>query len=69
MLRVTRPFKVGDFIRVGELSDPYAHILALDDFSISYRVCCVLKDLEGILIARSKLYHQLLRFCTGAELK
>ncbi len=138
MLRVTRPFKVGDFIRVGELfgkvserglfdteiqtenreliaipnatfitqsvsvvrssgvivsttlslgydvgyadveplmleaateaglSDPYVHILALDDFSISYRVAGLLKDLEGILTARSKLHHQLLRFLHGA---
>lgn len=141
MLRVTQPFKVGDFIRVGELfgrvserglfdteiqtenreliaipnatfitqsvsvarssgviisttlslgydiayadveplmleaaeeaglSDPYVHILALGDFSISYRVCGLLKDLEGILTARSKLHHQLLRFLHGADIE
>lgn len=141
MLRVTRPFKVGDFIRVGELfgrvserglfdteiqtenreliaipnatfitqsvsvarssgvivsttlslgydidyseveplmleaaagaglSDPYVHIVALGDFSISYRVCGLLADLEAILTARSELHHQLLRILHGAGIE
>ena len=138
MLRVTRPFGVGDFIRVGELfgkvserglfdteiqtesreliaipnatfitqsvsvarssgviisttlslgydiscdeveplmlaaaqgaglSDPYVHIIALGDFSVSYRVCGLLTDLEGIITARSRLHHQLLYSLHGA---
>lgn len=141
MLRVTQPFKVGDFIRVGELfgkvserglfdteiqtenreliaipnatfitqpvsvarssgviisttvslgydlscdtveplmleaasgaglSDPYVHIVALGDFSVSYKVCGLLSDLEGILTARSKLHHQLLHTLHGAGLE
>lgn len=141
MLRVTRPFKVGDYIRVGELfgrvserglfdteiqtenrelisipnatfitqsvsvarssgviistsvslgydidyaeveplmleaataaglSDPYVHILALGDFSISYRICGLLADLEAILSARSALHHQLLRILHGADVE
>ena len=141
MLRVTRPFKVGDFIRVGELfgkvserglfdteiqtenreliaipnatfitqpvsvarssgviisttlslgydiscdtaeplmleaasaaglSDPYVHIVSLEDFSVSYRVCGLLSDLEGILTARSTLHHQLLYVLHGAGLE
>lgn len=131
MLRVTRPFKVGDFITVGEhfgkvserglfdteiqtenreliaipnatfitqsvtvarssgvivwtslslgydlaparveplmlkaaadagLSDPYVHITTLGDFSITYRVCGLLEDVDGILTTRSELNRQL----------
>ncbi len=141
MLRVTRPFNVGDFIRVGELfgkvserglfdteiqtenreliaipnatfitqsvsvarssgviisttlslgydtgcdeveplmlqaaeaaglSDPYVHIVELGDFSVSYRVCGLLTDLEGILTARSRLHHQLLHALHGAGIE
>jgi small conductance mechanosensitive channel len=141
MLRVTRPFKVGDFIKVGELfgkvterglfdteiqtenreliaipnatfineavtvarssgviisttlslgydidfviveplmleaaaetglSDPYIHITALGDFSVSYRICGLLTDLESILTAKSKLHHQLLSKLHGAGLE
>ncbi|GAB5451636.1 MAG: mechanosensitive ion channel [Halioglobus sp.] len=132
MLRVTKPFKVGDFIRVGEmygkvserglfdteiqtenreliaipngtfinqpvtvvrssgviisttvslgyelgysqveplmlqaaedtgLSDPYIHIVALQDFSVSYKVCGLLADVQSALTARSELNRQLL---------
>lgn len=42
------------------LSDPYVHIVGLGDFSISYRVCGLLTDLESILTARSELHRQLL---------
>lgn len=132
MLRVTRPFKVGDFIYVGEmygkvserglfdteiqtenreliaipngtfitqpvtvvrssgviisstislgyelgyneveplmlqaaeqagLTDPYIHILALQDFSVSYKVCGLLADVQSTLTVRSELNRQLL---------
>ncbi|MEH6570334.1 MAG: mechanosensitive ion channel domain-containing protein, partial [Halioglobus sp.] len=43
------------------LSDPYVHIKELGDFSISYRVCGLLADVEGMLTARSLLNHQLLK--------
>jgi len=141
MLRVTRPFKVGDFITVGEhfgkvserglfdteiqtenreliaipnatfinqavtvarssgvivstnislgydlaysrieplmleaasaagLSDPYVHITELGDYSINYRVCGLLADVEGILTARSELNRQLLRHLHSADIE
>ena len=141
MLRVTRPFKVGDFIKVGDmfgrvserglfdteiqtenreliaipnatfitqpvtvarssgiivsttlslgydisfaevekpmleaasesgLSDPFVHIVGLGDFSISYRVCGLLTDLESILTARSELHRRLLLKLHGAGLE
>ena len=141
MLRVTRPFKVGDFIKVGDLfgkvserglfdteiqtenreliaipnatfinqsvtvarssgvivsttlslgydigfseveplmleaaagaglSDPYVHIIELGDFSISYRVCGLLADVEGILTARSELNRHLLATIHAADLE
>jgi small-conductance mechanosensitive channel len=141
MLRVTRPFKVGDFIKVGDLfgrvserglfdteiqtenreliaipnatfitqsvtvarnsgvivsttlslgydisftevehlmldaasesglSDPYVHIVGLGDFSVSYRVCGLLTDLESILTARSELHRHLLLKLHGAGLE
>ena len=43
------------------LSDPYVHIRELGDFSISYRVCGLLADVEGILTTRSLLNHHLLK--------
>lgn len=42
------------------LSDPYVHIVGLADFSVNYRICGLLTELESILTARSELNHQLL---------
>ena len=141
MLRVTRPFDVGDFIRVGEffgkvserglfdteiqtqnreliaipnatfinqsvtvvrssgviiasevslcydvgyaeleplllqaaeesgLSDPFVHILKLDDFSVQYRVAGLLADVSRILTARSNLNRQVLYTLHGAGIE
>jgi small-conductance mechanosensitive channel len=51
------------------LSDPYIHIVSLNDFSISYRVCGLLTDLESILTAKSKLHHELIKSLHGADLE
>jgi small-conductance mechanosensitive channel len=42
------------------LEGPYVHIVELGDFSISYKVCGLLRDVESILTARSELNRQLL---------
>jgi small-conductance mechanosensitive channel len=42
------------------LSDSYVHIKELGDFSITYRICGLLNDLDSILTVRSELHHQLL---------
>ncbi len=141
MLRVTKPFKIGDFIQVGELfgkvsarglfdteiqtenreliaipnatfitqsvtvarssgvivsttlslgyeisfadveplmleaaagaglCDSYVHIIDLGDFSISYRVCGLLTDLDSILTVRSELRRHLLLKLHGAGIE
>lgn len=141
MLRVTKPFSVGDFIRVGELygkvserglfdteiqtenreliaipnatfisqpvtvvrnsgvivstafslgydlsynkaeplmiqaaekaglTDPYVHIIELGDFSVNYRVCGLLLDVQGVLTAHSELNRQLLYTLHSAGLE
>ncbi|MFT4612991.1 MAG: small conductance mechanosensitive channel [Bacteroidia bacterium] len=51
------------------LSGPYVHIVGLGDFSISYRVCGLLTDLESILTARSELNRHLLLKIHGAGLE
>ncbi len=42
------------------LEGPYVHIVELGDFSISYKVCGLLTDVESVLTARSELNRQLL---------
>ncbi len=42
------------------LTDPFVLVTQLGDFSISYRVCGLLKDVDGILTARSRLNRCLL---------
>lgn len=42
------------------LSDPYVHIIELGDFSVNYRVCGLLDDVQGLLTAHSELNRQLL---------
>lgn len=141
MLRVTRPFDVGDFIRVGEffgkvserglfdteiqtenreliaipnatfinqsvtvvrssgviiasevslgydvgyaeleplllraaaecgLSEPFVHILRLDDFSVQYRVAGLLAEVAKILTARSSLNRHILYTLHGAGIE
>jgi len=51
------------------LSDPYVHITSLGDFSITYRVCGLLEDVEGILTTRSELNRQLLNKLHGANIE
>lgn len=42
------------------LTDPYVHVLNLGDFSVTYRVCGLLGDVQGLLTAQSELNRQLL---------
>lgn len=42
------------------LTDPYIHIIALQDFSVSYKVCGLLADVQSALTARSELNRKLL---------
>jgi small-conductance mechanosensitive channel len=51
------------------LNDPYVHIIGLGDFSISYRICGLLTDIEAILTARSELNRQLLRTLHNAGIE
>jgi small-conductance mechanosensitive channel len=51
------------------LTDSYVHIIDLGDFSISYRVCGLLTDLDSILTVRSELRHQLLIKIHGANIE
>ncbi len=51
------------------LSDSYVHIIELGDFSISYRVCGLLTNLDSILTVRSELRHQLLIKLHGADIE
>lgn len=51
------------------LSDAYIHIIELGDFSITYRVCGLLTELDSILTVRSELRHQLLQKIHGAGIE
>ncbi|MEZ5569812.1 MAG: mechanosensitive ion channel [Halioglobus sp.] len=51
------------------LSDPYVHIVALGDFSVSYRVCGLLSDVQGFLTAHSELNRQLLNTLHEADIE
>lgn len=51
------------------LSDPFVHIVSLDNFAISYKVAGLLKDVERILTAYSELNRQLLFVIHGAGLE
>lgn len=42
------------------LTDPYVHIIELGDFSVSYKVCGLLADVQKVLTTRSELNRQLL---------
>ncbi len=43
-----------------DLSDPFVLVTDLGDFAVTYRVCGLLKDVDNILTARSRLNRSLL---------
>ena len=51
------------------LSDPFVHIVSLDNFAISYKVAGLLEDVERVLTAHSELNRQLLFVIHGAGME
>ena len=51
------------------LSEPFVHILKLDDFSVQYRVAGLLAEVAKILTARSNLNRQILYTLHGAGIE
>lgn len=49
-----------DAAQQADLSDPFVQIIKLGDFSISYRVSGLLKEVKSILSSRSQLHRQIL---------
>lgn len=43
------------------LADPYVHIMALQDFSVLYRIGGLLTEVKHVLSARSRLHEEMLR--------
>ncbi|MCC2615897.1 mechanosensitive ion channel [Aestuariibacter halophilus] len=51
------------------LQEPFVHILALNDFSVTYRVAGLLEDAKQLISTRSSLYGQVLDSLHGAGIE
>jgi len=52
-----------------ELTDPFVHVLELGDFSVSYRISGLLKEVRFLVSARSQLRCQVLNFLHEAGIE
>lgn len=49
-----------DAANAAELTDPYVHVEALGDFSVTYRVSGLLSEVKGLIGAQSRLREEML---------